>query len=199
MIENRSTRGYPVSKNAARTAVIAAAALVAGTVIAVSCTGGGGGKSVSGICRASCNQLEECDGEYFDDWYDDAEDCEDQCQENLNAYIDEYSECGSEIKDQEECMNTLSCDEFEDWDYGVCEDESNDLADCMAESYGQECTTENAQVCFDDFTACTEEIDVESPTYMDEYQACLADYCDCLENLGCDMTGIDCGGSEAGI
>jgi hypothetical protein len=50
------------------------------------------------------------------------------------------------------------------------------------------CTTEAAQACMDNYTAC----DAGDPA------ACATDYCTCLTNIGCDTADV-CAADDAGL
>jgi len=182
-------------KNVIRTAVVLALVLIAGVIVAGSCSGGGGGSSVSSVCSAYCSQLEECDPGNFNDYYDDKAECKDDCVDENENYWQDYepSECKGEAMDLAICGYGLSCDDLDNMDYGACEGESNDLDDCLENSgFDTGCGEDDVTACADDYTACYEDCDSTSSTYTDCLYECIDWYCTCLEDIGCDMSGYGC-------
>jgi hypothetical protein len=204
-------------RKAIRNILVIAAVLLVGATSTASCSSGGGGPSVSSVCSAYCNQMEECVSSYFDDLYDSKSECKSECMDNVNSSLDDIpTECRHEMLAYEECRARVSCNELENYDYSDCDDEYADFMDCLDSSssdadadgdadsdadsdYDNVAACEEFQMVYNDLDCVTEYTDWYCADYssaasdMTNYFYCLEDayYCDELDYVAVDSDIMD--------
>ena len=61
-----------------------------------------------------------------------------------------------------------------------------DTDDLLPGYGGGDCTSSEASDCADDTLDCIGELDAMSDTYSEDLEQCNRDWCDCLDDEGCD-------------
>lgn len=152
--------------------------------------------SVSSVCGDFCSQFQDCYGESgFDETFSSRSDCIDECEDGYGEVEEEVdSNCGSLYLDYLDCVYNLDCNDLED-EYedpgSECDSEWDNLED-ECDAIANNCTEDNMQVCFELYEMCVDYIDPMSDNYMEELEACLSSYCQCLDSLGCDLSESGC-------
>lgn len=118
----------------ARLMVLALALTVSVGVVGVIGCGGNddkGGSRMADYCSANCDQIAECDENYFNEEYDSKSDCEDECVDSTENINDSFPECESEMMDYHECWTTLSCDDLAAGNDNACNEEYCTWSQCL--------------------------------------------------------------------
>jgi hypothetical protein len=152
------------------------ALLLLTSVFVCCCNDSGGSVDVSDVCDAECEQRQECDQDMFDEQFDSIDDCVDMCLEEPEDYDALVSECQDIYWEYWMCLNSISCEDYENDDYSACDDR---------EAAVDSCYEENLEYCegYDGSDSCCQE---DNPCGFGEGAECVCDGT-------CGWEASDCG------
>lgn len=115
---------------------------VCASLLCIACTGGGEDEpaeiSVESMCRAWCEQLQECQPQVFEQNHGSLDACRESCEQDAGDFYDGYPtpECVDEALTKDICVAGLSCEQLEAMDYASCQDEFDALQECLGHTDG---------------------------------------------------------------
>jgi hypothetical protein len=94
--------------------------------------------TVEAVCKAWCEQQEECYPDVFQESYTSMHQCRDTCEQGATDFYDGYQkpECVDEALLEDLCVASLGCQQLAEMNYESCQDEFDALQECLGHSDG---------------------------------------------------------------